>query len=262
MGILSFEKVTLTKGGQTLLQDINWQIKSGENWAILGLNGAGKSLLLQMIAGNLWPTSGKITVLGEVFGQTNLPDLSRRIGWVATVLQNKFYPQDLAEEIVLSGKFASVGLWQSYQASELLAAKELLHSLGCGHLLGKPYQVLSQGEKQLVLIARALMPKPQLLILDEPCTGLDLFAREELLQKIHLISQQPEAPTLLLVTHHTEEILPAINHVLMLKSGEIFKQGPRAELFTPEVLTAFYQKPIAMEVYGENRLIVYPKSLS
>lgn len=259
MTILSFEAVTLQKGGQMLLKDINWQIHAGEHWGILGLNGAGKSLLLQIIAGNLWPSSGKITVLGEVFCQTNLPDLTRRIGWVSALLQNKFYPQDLAEEIVLSGKFASIGLWQSYDANELKAAKNLLVSLGGAQLIGKTYQVLSQGEKQLVLIARALMPQPELLILDEPCTGLDLFAREELLQHIETILQQPTAPTVLLVTHHTEEILPAISHVLMLKSGEIIRQGPREDLLTPKVLSDFYQRPISTQSYKNKRLIVYPK---
>ena len=258
MTILSFEGVSLRKNGQTLLHDIDWHIQPGEDWGILGLNGAGKSLLLQMIAGNLWPSTGKLMVLGEVFGQTNLPDLTRRIGWVAAALQNKFYPQDLAEEIVLSGKFASIGLWQSYQASELTAAKDLLAALGGSELIGKPYAVLSQGEKQLVLIARALLPQPELLILDEPCTGLDLFAREELLQRIARIKAHPDAPTVLFVTHHTEEILPSISHVLMLKAGEIVAQGPRTKLFTQEVLTNFYQKPISIQIYKKNRVIVYP----
>lgn len=259
MTILSFEGVSLRKNGQILLQDINWQIQPGEDWGILGLNGAGKSLLLQMIAGNLWPSTGKLTVLGEVFGQTNLPDLTRRIGWVAASLQNKFYPQDLAEEIVLSGKFASIGLWQSYQASELTAAKDLLAALGGSDLIGKPYTVLSQGEKQLVLIARALLPQPELLILDEPCTGLDLFAREELLQRIERIKAQPDAPTVLFVTHHTEELLPFINRLLMVRQGRIYQQGIPQKLLTAPNLTEFYQKPIRLFPYQNERIIVAPK---
>lgn len=173
MTILSFEHINLSKGGTPLLTDINWQIHSGEDWGLLGLNGAGKTLMLQMIAGNLWPSSGKLTVLGEVFGKTNIPDLTKRIGWVSNILQHKFYQNDVAEEIVLSGKFASIGIWQAYPAADLRTARELLASLGGASLLGKSYQVLSQGEKQLVLIARALMAKPELLILDEPCNGLD-----------------------------------------------------------------------------------------
>lgn len=259
MTILSFEGVSLRKNGQPLLQDIDWHIQPGEDWGILGLNGAGKSLLLQMIAGNLWPSTGKLMVLGEVFGQTNLPDLTRRIGWVAAALQNKFYPQDLAEEIVLSGKFASIGLWQSYQASELTAAKDLLAALGGSELIGKPYTVLSQGEKQLVLIARALLPQPELLILDEPCTGLDLFAREELLQRIARIKAQPDAPTVLFVTHHTEELLPFVNRLLMLRQGRIYQQGLPQDLLTAPNLTEFYQKPIRLMAYRQDRIIVYPR---
>ena len=259
MTILSFEGVSLRKNGQTLLHDIDWHIQPGEDWGILGLNGAGKSLLLQMIAGNLWPSTGKLTVLGEVFGQTNLPDLTRRIGWVAAALQSKFYSQDLAEEIVLSGKFASIGLWQNYQASELTAAKDLLATLGGSDLIGKPYAVLSQGEKQLVLIARALMPAPELLILDEPCTGLDLFAREELLQRIARIKGRPDAPTVLFVTHHTEELPPFINRLLMLRHGKIYQQGSPQELLTASNLTEFYQKPIRLFSYQEKRVIVAPK---
>ncbi len=261
MTILSFEKITLTKSGKALLKGIDWQINSGEDWGILGLNGAGKTLMLQMIAGNLWPTSGRLTVLGEVFGQTNIPDLTKRIGWVSSVLQSKFYQSDTAETIVLSGKFASIGIWRTYEPEELTAAKELLISLGAESLLGKTYQVLSQGEKQIVLIARALMAKPELLILDEPCNGLDLFAREDLLQRIRQIKEQPDAPTVLFVTHHTEEILPFISHVLMIKDGEIFRQGTREELMTPKTLSDFYEKPIRIRSYSAERFLVYPGDL-
>ena len=261
MTVLSFEKISLTKGGHPLLKEIDWHITKGEDWGILGLNGAGKTLMLQMIAGNLWPTSGRLTVLGEVFGQANIPDLTKRIGWVSNVLQNKFYQQDTAELIVLSGKFASIGIWRTYEPEELAAAKELLVSLGAENLLGKPYQVLSQGEKQLVLIARALMGYPELLILDEPCNGLDLFAREDLLQRIRKIKEQPVAPTVLFVTHHTEEILPFVSHVLMLKKGEIFRQGTREQLMTPECLSAFYEQPIKIAPYSDERFIVYPGDL-
>lgn len=259
MTILSFEHINLSKDGTPLLTDINWQIHSGEDWGLLGLNGAGKTLMLQMIAGNLWPSSGKLTVLGEVFGKTNIPNLTKRIGWVSNILQHKFYQNDVAEEIVLSGKFASIGIWQSYSAADLHTARELLASLGGASLLGKSYQVLSQGEKQLVLMARALMAKPELLILDEPCNGLDLFAREDLLARIQQIKAQPNAPTVLMVTHHTEEIPDFISHVLMIRDGQIVRQGPRAELMTPEVLTAFYQKPIAIHPYSNGRMIVQPR---
>lgn len=260
MEILAFEKVQFIRQQTVLLQDLNWRIQAGEYWVVLGLNGAGKSLMLNMISGNLWPSSGKLTVLGELFGRTSIPDLTKRIGWVSQSLQERILRQERAEYIVLSGKFASIGIYQNYSEAELAEACQILSSLGGEKLIGKVYQVLSQGEKQLVLIARALMAKPELLILDEPCNGLDLFAREELLTRIKKLKQTADAPSLLYVTHHTEEILPEFTHVLMIRDGKIFKQGKRNELLQEQVLNDFYQRPIALHAMGEERLMVIPKS--
>lgn len=259
MEILAFEQVQFIRQQTALLQDINWRIEAGEDWAVLGLNGAGKSLMLNMISGNLWPSSGKLTVLGEVFGETSIPDLTKRIGWVSQSLQERIHREEQAEYIVLSGKFASIGIYQNYSEADMAEAKQLLISLGAKKLVGKVYQVLSQGEKQIVLIARALMAKPELLILDEPCNGLDLFAREDLLSRIKKMKQAADAPSLLYVTHHTEEILPLLNHVLMIRDGKIFKQGKRAELLNETVLDDFYQRPIAIHEMKDDRMMVIPK---
>lgn len=259
MEILAFEKVQFIRQQHALLQNIDWRIKAGEDWAVLGLNGAGKSLLLNMISGNLWPTSGKLTVLGQVFGETSIPDLTKRIGWVSQSLQEKIHREEQAEYNVLSGKFASIGIYQNYSDADLEEAKQLLVSLGAKKLIGKVYQILSQGEKQIVLIARALMAKPELLILDEPCNGLDLFAREDLLARIKQMKQTANAPSLLYVTHHTEEILPLLNHVLMIRDGKIFKQGQREELLSEEVLNDFYQRPITLHEMRGDRMMVIPK---
>lgn len=259
MEILAFEQVQFIRQQNALLKDINWRIAAGEDWAVLGLNGAGKSLMLNMISGNLWPTSGKLTVLGEVFGRTSIPDLTKRIGWVSQSLQERIHREEQAEYIVLSGKFASIGIYQQFTEAELDEAKALLTSLGAKKLIGKVYQVLSQGEKQIVLIARALMAKPELLILDEPCNGLDLFAREDLLARIQKMKQAADAPSLLYVTHHTEEILPLLNHVLMIRDGKIFRQGKRDELLNENVLNDFYQRPIAIHGMRDDRMMVIPK---
>ncbi|WP_251865002.1 ABC transporter ATP-binding protein [Enterococcus malodoratus] len=259
MEILAFEHVQFVRQQTVLLEDINWQIKAGEDWAVLGLNGAGKSLMLNMISGNLWPSSGKLTVLGELFGQTSIPDLTKRIGWVSQSLQERIHREEQAEYIVLSGKFASIGIYQKFSVEELEEAKQVLRSLGAKKLIGKVYQVLSQGEKQIVLIARALMAKPELLILDEPCNGLDLFAREDLLARIKKMKQAADAPSLLYVTHHTEEILPLLNHVLMICDGKIFKQGQREELLKVDVLNEFYQRPIEIHGMSDDRMMVIPK---
>lgn len=258
MQVISLENVQLIRNHKNLLKNIQWQVNQGENWALLGLNGAGKTLLLQIITGNLWPSSGKVTVLGEVFGQTSLPELSKRIGWVSSALQVRLRANDLAEQIVLSGKFASIGIYQKYQEKELNRAKELLTMLQADSLIGKTYGQLSQGERQIVLIARGLMAKPELLILDEPCNGLDLFARERLLQQISQLSRLHRAPTILFVTHHTEEILPFISHVCLLRSGEIYAQGPRESLLSTQTLQDFYQHSIKIEPYGRQRYLVTP----
>lgn len=259
MEILNFDQVSLIRQQKILLDQIDWQVQSNEDWGILGLNGAGKTLMLQMIAGNLWPSRGNLTVLGEKFGETNIPDLTLRIGWVSNILQTKLHQSDIAEEIVLSGKFASIGIWRAYEPADLEKAKDILRSLQAASLIGKPYQVLSQGERQLVLIARALMAEPELLILDEPCNGLDLFAREDLLGKIQTLKQQENAPAILFVTHHTEEILPFISHVLMLREGQIFKKGPREALLQEAVLNDFYQRPIEITQFTPERILIYPK---
>lgn len=257
--ILAFDDVSVTRGKRQILKHITWQVQAKENWAILGLNGAGKTTMLKMIHGDLWPTSGRLEVLGGVFGHTNIPELKTKIGWVSTALQDELHSWDSVDEIVLSGKFASIGIYQDYTAAEMAQARQILTDVGGAKLLGKVYAVLSQGERQLVLIARALMAHPQLLILDEPCNGLDLFAREALLQRIQQIAQRPEHPALLMVSHYTEEILPAFEHVLLLKAGMVQATGQRQELLTRLVLSDFYERPIAIKAWQGSRIAVYPK---
>ena len=259
MKVIELEGIDYIRNGKPLLKQLNWTVNQGEHWALLGLNGAGKTLLLQIITGNLWPSKGRVTVLGEIFGQTSLPELSKRIGWVSSALQVRLPMNELAEKIVLSGKFASIGIYQKYDELDLLHALALLSSLGSEHLIGKTYAQLSQGEKQIVLIARALMAKPELLILDEPCSGLDLFAREELLQNIQQATREEDSPTILFVTHHTEEVMPFISHVCLLKEGRIFKQGTRETILQEQSLQDFYQRPIEISAFGKERYVISPK---
>lgn len=257
--MIKFEDVSYRRDQHSLiLDDINWHLTKGQHWGILGLNGAGKTTLLQLITGYIWPSSGQLTVLGERFGQTSIPELRKRIGWVSAALQYQLKDNDLAEDIVLSGKYATIGLHQTVSSDELAAAKELLRNCGCGHLIGKKYAIMSQGQRQITLVARALMAQPDILILDEPCNGLDLFAREELLQRIQTIASQPNGPTLIFVTHYAEELLPCFSQLLLLKNGQIFKQGPRQDLLNLTTLTAFYDKPIQLLPISENRLTIAP----
>ncbi|WP_416353188.1 ABC transporter ATP-binding protein [Agrilactobacillus fermenti] len=256
--ILEFQDVSVTRGQREILHHISWTVAVKQNWAILGLNGAGKTTLLKMIHGDLWPTTGQLEVLGGQFGHVNIPELKTRIGWVSTALQDQLHAWESVDQIVLSGKFATIGIYQETTAAEMAQARQLLTDLGGAKLLGKPYAVLSQGERQLVLIARALMAHPALLILDEPCNGLDLFAREELLTRVRQIAQQPDSPALLLVSHYTEEILPDFDHVLLLRKGQVIRAGQRADLLTQSVLSDFYQHQIQLQDLAGERVAVYP----
>jgi iron complex transport system ATP-binding protein len=259
MKIIEFTDVSFIREKETILKNISWSVQPKENWAILGLNGSGKTTLLQLITGNFWPSKGKLTILGQVFGQSSIPELKKRIGWVSTALQTQLHPYELAEKIVLSGKFASIGIYQEYTEVDLDEAKQTLTAIGGESFIGKSYKILSQGEKQLVLIARALIAKPELLILDEPCNGLDLFAREKLLTQIEKLATSKLGSSLLYVTHHTEEIPESFQDVLLLRNGEIFKQGKKQELFTENVLQDFYQKPVQIIPIKNKQIAVYPK---
>ncbi len=257
--MFEFEHVSLERENKTILSDINWTVNDKENWAILRLNGSGKTTLLQLLNGYLWPSSGKLQVLGHVFGQTSLPELRKSIGWVSNALDQQLKEYDLSEQIVLSGKFASIGMYTKVTDAEITDAKRILTDCGGVSLIGKAYKVLSQGERQVVLIARALMARPKLLILDEPCNGLDLFAKERLLERIKQIAERTDSPTMLFVTHHTEEILPCFDNIILLRDGEITHRGKTEKLLTEPVLQAFYQKPVELIQIKDGSIAVYPK---
>lgn len=233
-----------------ILKNIQWQVKKREHWAVLGLNGSGKTTLLQMIAGYLWPSKGHITVLGNRYGQCDLREVRKSIGWVSSALEQRINPGERVQKVVISGKFASFGLYEAWGEEEVRQAQQWLRQLHCDHLADARFGQLSAGERQKVLIARALMAQPQLLILDEPCNGLDLYAREQLLQVISWLARQPQGPTLLYVTHHIEEILPDFQHVLLMADGSVYASGEKERVLTSENLTAAYHVSIHVEWRG------------
>ncbi|UJF35428.1 ABC transporter ATP-binding protein [Paenibacillus hexagrammi] len=259
--VIQIQDVSYRRGDQGILKNISWSVKKGEHWAILGLNGSGKTTLLNIINGYMWPTSGKVAVLEESFGSVDLRELRTSIGWVSSSLQDKLYAQDKAENIVVSGKYASIGLYDTPSDEDWNQADQLMVQLQCSHLKGRVYQSCSQGEKQKLLIARALMASPKLLILDEPCNGLDLFSRERLLEAIQQLAEDEGAPTLLFVTHHTEEILPMFRHALLLRRGEVFMQGDIQQLLTSERLSRFFETPVEA-VRRDERIWLLPLTKS
>ncbi|MED1741729.1 ABC transporter ATP-binding protein [Bacillus swezeyi] len=251
--VLQLEQASLKRNGKWILKGIDWTVKNGEHWALYGLNGAGKTALLNMLCAYYFPTKGRVNVLGHEFGKTELGEkLRRKIGLVSTALQQKFYPEDSAFEIVLSGAFASIGLYESPSQTIREKAISLLEEFGSIGYADRRYETLSQGEKQKVLISRALMADPELLILDEPVTGLDFIAREQVLDMIEHVANKAEAPSMLYVTHHAEEILPVFGKTLLLKKGEVFAQGETRDMMSGAVLSAFFDIPV-QAVWTDDR---------
>ena len=259
--LIQVNNVTLRRNNKTILKNVSWSVRKGEHWSILGLNGSGKTTLLNVINGYLWPSQGKVQVLGHTFGKTNLPELRKEIGWVSSSIQQQFRSYDTVLRIILSGKFASIGLYDQVEEEDIEQAIQLMKLLNCEPLRDCAYEFLSQGERQRVLIARALMSSPKLLILDEPCTGLDLIAREHLLQFIEKVANEPSGPTLIYVTHHVEEILPCFTHTLLMREGEVFAEGERDQVLTETALSTFYRQPVSIQ-HQQNRTWLALKDFS
>lgn len=256
--ILSMQELSYRRQGITILDQLSWEYKEGEQWAILGLNGAGKSTLLRILTAEFWKSSGTLSVLGVEFGKGDIPSLRTKIGIVGSFLAERF-PTDLfAEQIVLTGKYKSSILYREYGEQELAQAKDMLCQIDAAHLIGRSYASLSQGERQLLLIARSLMEEPELLILDEATVGLDLLARERLLKHIEQICRLSKAPAIISVTHHAEEITQSFTHVLLLKNGQILAKGRKAEILTPDILHQFYDQEVELIPLGDERLFIKP----
>ncbi len=226
--LLELRDVTYRMNGRKILDGVSWTVNEGENWAILGPNGAGKTTLLKIACGYLWPNGG-----GEVFrngeSHADLGALRRSIGWVTSALVADIPRGERVLDTVLSGKYAQLGLWalpdEEPDAGALDAARECLTELRCGDLADRRFGTLSQGEQQKVLVCRALMARPYLIILDEPCAGMDPGARETFLSALSPLAGRTDLPALVYVTHHPEEILPAFTRALVIKDGRIMSSG-------------------------------------
>lgn len=241
---IRLEGVSFVRNRRSILEQIEWTVSPGNHWVVLGANGSGKTTLLQLLAGYLWPTEGKITVLGERFGHTDLRELRKKIGWVGSFLQIQIPPAQKPLDFIVSGKFASIGIFENPGEEDYLQAREVASRLKCDKILDSTYGVLSQGEKQRLLIARALIHNPELVILDEPCSGLDIVAREQLLEILEELATSPNSPTLIYVTHHLDEIVPAFDHALLLKDGTILAQGSKEAMLRSPLLSEAFNIPL------------------
>jgi iron complex transport system ATP-binding protein len=235
--LLNLHGLTIMRESTTLLRDVAWRVERGEHWVIVGPNGCGKTSLLKALTGYLTPSAGEITLLGERYGESDWRDLRLQVGLVTSALQASVPPDEPALETVISGKYAQLDLWMKITPADRRAAMRLLRFTDAGKLSGRLWAQLSQGERQRVLIARALMAKPRLLILDEPCAGLDPVARMRFLRFIDGLARAPRGPALVLVTHHVEEITPGFTHALVLAAGKVVVQGPVKTTLTTRTLS-------------------------
>lgn len=238
--IVDVKGLSYQVGSRYLLKDIHWQIMQGENWLLFGMNGCGKTTLLSIIAGYRGFLQGEI----RVFGQTTLNLAERRnIAFVSSSFFDKIYQQEAVLDIVLSGKFGTLGPDYDVVDQDILKAKSLLSAFRAGELINKPYKLLSKGERQNVLLARAMMGDPVLFILDEPCSGLDIAARAEVLAGIKNLARD-SAKTVIYVTHYADEILEDFAQTLLMKNGRVSQQGATKMLLTAPVLSKFMGKQL------------------
>jgi iron complex transport system ATP-binding protein len=263
--MLEVARLSILREGTRILDDVNWRVERGQHWAILGANGSGKTSLLSALTGYFMPTDGEISVLGRKFGETDWRELRRHIGIVSSAVRQLMADPEPALESVVSGKYAMIDYWGRISRADHARGLRLLQQVECGYLAKRPWLYLSQGERQRVLIGRALMAKPRLLILDEPCAGLDPAAREHFLQFLDRLGRQPQAPTLVLVTHHVEEIMPVFSHALILKSGRVLACGKKSSVLTARHLSVAFGTRVkmarkagrySMSVTGVSRRVV------
>ena len=249
--ILELSDISVRRGDRVILGPLNWQVLEGERWVILGPNGAGKTTLLQICSSLIHPTTGEINILGEKLGMVDVFELRTRIGLTSSALVEQLPADELVMDVVLTAAYAMLGRWQEkYDLWDESRAMALLTALGVRELGERLFGSLSEGEKKRVQIARALMADPELLLLDEPASSLDLGGREDLLRRIESLSKDPLAPATVIVTHHIEEIPVGTTHALLLREGAVVAQGEVASVITDQNLTQAYGLAITVQTEG------------
>jgi iron complex transport system ATP-binding protein len=230
------EGVAIVRDGRAILDDVDWRVRDGERWVVLGPNGSGKTTLLTVAGARLWPTRGVVEVLGCRLGRVDVRTIRPRVAFVSGALTRQLRPGITAREVVVSGRHGALETWwHRYSDEDRAEAERLLEESGVGGpdgVSGREFGVISEGERQQVLLARALMARPELLLLDEPAVGLDLGARERLLLRLERLVADPATPPVVLVTHHTEEIPRGVTHAALVSGGRLHSAGPLAEVLT------------------------------
>ena len=245
--VLEFAGVSVIRGGKALLNGVDWQVREGQRWVIMGPNGAGKTTLLQIASGRMHPTRGTAGILDEVLGAVDVFELRPRIGLASAALANQIPEDETVLNVVLTASYGMTGRWrEQYEKLDERRAFRLLDAWGVSTLMNRRFSSLSEGERKRVQIARALMTDPELLLLDEPAAGLDLAGREDLLARLGDLARDEDAPAMVLVTHHLEEVPPGFTHALLLREGGVVASGEIDTVFTEENLSAAFDMPLTL----------------
>ncbi len=246
---LELADVAVFRNSTPILQDINWRIREGERWVVLGPNGAGKTTLLDILSTNIFPSQGMVSILGEVMGLVDVFDLRPRIGVSSSLMTTRIPENENVLDVVRTSAFGMTASWrENYDSEDTSRAQMLLDQWGVGALSDRVFGTLSEGERKRVLIARALMTDPELLLLDEPAAGLDIAARESLVVTLSQIAARPDAPCTVLVTHHVEEIPTGATHVLLMSHGRVVAQGAIDDVLTSELLSRAFEISVELLV--------------
>ncbi len=248
--VVRLVEVSVVRDGTALLDRVSWEIGPGERWALLGPNGSGKTTLLRVVGSALWPTRGTVEILGERLGHVDMRQLRRRIAVVSASIARSLRPELAAVDVVLTGRNAALETWwDEYTDEDRLEAGGLLEEAGFGgaDFAQRPYGLLSEGERQQVLLARALMGRPELLLMDEPAAGLDLGARERLLARLATLAGDSAVPPLVMVTHHLEEIPPGVTHAGLMHEARLMASGPIGEVLTSEAVSGAFGVDVVVE---------------
>lgn len=246
--VIELDEVLVRRGATTLVGPVSWRVADGERWVIVGPNGSGKTTLLRVASSYLWPTAGRVTLLGERIGSVDARELRRRVGYASPALAAEL-PDDLvARDVVVTARHAALGpWWHEYTPADLDRGDALLARMGCLALADRAFGTLSSGERGRVQIARALMAEPELLLLDEPAAALDLGAREALIDALAGLVADASLRAIVLVTHHLEEIPPGFDRALVLGGGRAVASGPIDEALSDGALSAAYGLPLVVE---------------
>jgi iron complex transport system ATP-binding protein len=251
--VLRLDGVTVRRAGATILGPLDWAIAAGERWVLLGPNGSGKTTLLEVASTMLWPSEGTVEVLGERIGAVDARTLRRRVGYASPALAAAIPAELTPLDIVVSAREAALApWWHRFGPNDRDRAAGLLDQLGVGALRERRFSTLSTGERQRVLIARALMPDPDLLLLDEPAAGLDLGGRERLVAALESLAGQRRPLGIVLVTHHVEEIPRGFGHALLLRDGRAVAAGPIEAALTADTLGAAFDERLRLD-QGDGR---------